>query len=335
MYKVCIIVPIYNIERYLDRCINSILRQSYEALEIVLVDDGSTDKCAEICDSYARRDKRVIVIHKPNGGLISARLAGLTIATAPLVMFVDGDDWVEQNCVASSVEAWEADEVDLVCFGTLIHKDNSIKQRGLGSRAGFYSRADIENEIFPLLIEDEYGQHFDTSLWGKLFLKEKLISAYEGVDERITMGEDGVVTRPYVFSCTSMFILNQYLYDYNCENQTSMTHSLKPMNWNNARAICNRYSLIFSPLGLDWTQQVNRNTAHNLLVTILSRFNGSAGYMETSQAIKHELKKREWREALINTGYKSIVLKAMVFCMLHRLIMPIWIYRLIRQTIRR
>ena len=93
--KISVIVPIYNVEKYLNRCLDSIINQTYKNLEIILVDDGSPDNCGKICDEYAKKDNRIKVIHKENGGLSSARNAGLDIATGDYIGFVDSDDWIE------------------------------------------------------------------------------------------------------------------------------------------------------------------------------------------------------------------------------------------------
>ena len=92
---ISVIVPVYNMEQYLERCINSIKKQSYSNLEIILVDDGSTDHSADMCDTYAQEDQRIKVIHKVNGGLSEARNAGLAIATGTYIGYVDSDDWIE------------------------------------------------------------------------------------------------------------------------------------------------------------------------------------------------------------------------------------------------
>ena len=97
--KISIVVPIYNVEDYVKSCIESIIGQTYRNLEIILVDDGSTDCCPEICDDYAKKDSRVHVIHKRNGGLVSARKAGLAAATGDYVLAVDVDDWIEKDRV--------------------------------------------------------------------------------------------------------------------------------------------------------------------------------------------------------------------------------------------
>ena len=97
MDLISVIVPVYKVEAYLPRCIRSLLRQSYKHLEILLIDDGSPDRCGEICDEYAEKDKRINVIHKENGGLPSARNAGLEIAKGEYVAFIDSDDMIESN----------------------------------------------------------------------------------------------------------------------------------------------------------------------------------------------------------------------------------------------
>lgn len=92
---ISVIVPIYNVERYLEKCVNSILNQSYADLEIILVDDGSHDKCPDICDEYAKHDSRIKVIHRANGGLSDARNAGLDIAKGEYISFIDSDDYID------------------------------------------------------------------------------------------------------------------------------------------------------------------------------------------------------------------------------------------------
>ena len=111
---VSIIVPIYNIEGYIRECIDSILAQTYPDFELILVDDDSPDNCGRICDEYAEKDVRIKVIHKENGGLTSARNAGLSVAKGDWIMHVDGDDWIEPDMIESLIEAAKATEADLV-----------------------------------------------------------------------------------------------------------------------------------------------------------------------------------------------------------------------------
>ena len=180
---ISIIVPIYKVEPYLRKCIDSILNQTHRNLEVILVDDGSPDNCGAICDAYAARDSRVSVIHKANGGLSSARNAGLDVMTGAYVAFVDSDDWIEPNMYQKLLELMEqydaqmaiggvADEA--VCGGTVttiktsdyghsphaLDKLSAIKRFFQGSWAAWdkLCRADLLKEIrFPVgeINEDE------------------------------------------------------------------------------------------------------------------------------------------------------------------------------------
>lgn len=113
---VSVIVPIYKVEDYIRECIDSILAQTYSDFELILVDDGSPDNCGRICDDYAKRDNRIKVVHKVNGGLTSARNAGLEVAKGEWIMHVDGDDWIEPDMIESLIQAAQVTGADLV-FG--------------------------------------------------------------------------------------------------------------------------------------------------------------------------------------------------------------------------
>lgn len=114
---ISVIVPVYRVEPYLRRCLDSIVNQTYRNLEIILVDDGSPDRCGEICDEYAVVDKRIIVIHQENKGLSEARNSGLDIATGSFILFIDSDDWVAINTCESALQHILEQHADMVCFG--------------------------------------------------------------------------------------------------------------------------------------------------------------------------------------------------------------------------
>ena len=127
---VSIIIPVYNVEKYLSSCITSIISQTYTNLQIILVDDGTPDNSGEICDEFAKKDNRITVIHKKNGGLSSARNAGLDIATGDYIMFVDGDDFLVDNAVEILVSANEEYDADFVQFDTVhVTRSNYSFQR--------------------------------------------------------------------------------------------------------------------------------------------------------------------------------------------------------------
>ena len=116
MPKLSVIVPIYNVEQYIHKCVDSILNQNFKDFELILVDDGSPDSCGKICDEYAQKDERVKVIHKVNGGLSDARNFGLEKAKGEYVSFIDSDDWVDENIYSESLKYMEENDLDIVCF---------------------------------------------------------------------------------------------------------------------------------------------------------------------------------------------------------------------------
>lgn len=123
-YKISIIVPVYNVEKYLEQCLNSIINQTYKNLEIILVDDGSTDNSSDLCDLYAKNDKRIKIIHKINGGLSDARNVGLNVATGDFIGFVDSDDWIELDMYEIMLNAMLKSGSDIVSCGHFVEYKN-------------------------------------------------------------------------------------------------------------------------------------------------------------------------------------------------------------------
>lgn len=126
---ISVIVPVYNVEPYLDRCVQSIVDQTYKDLEIILVDDGSPDNCPAMCDAWAKRDNRIRVIHKPNGGLSDARNAGMAVATGEYIAFVDSDDWIASEMLERLYQAIQEDQSDIAaCAVKMVWEDGSPSQ---------------------------------------------------------------------------------------------------------------------------------------------------------------------------------------------------------------
>ena len=122
--KVSILVPIYNVEKYLSRCIESVLSQDFRDYELILVDDGSPDRCPQICDEYAKKDSRIKVVHKKNGGLVSARLAGFKEARGEYVMHVDSDDYLLLNAISTLYNEAKEEDYDVVKSRPLREDEN-------------------------------------------------------------------------------------------------------------------------------------------------------------------------------------------------------------------
>lgn len=163
--KISIIVPVYNVEPYLQQCINSILNQTYQNLDIILVDDGSTDRCPKICDDYAVLDKRIKVIHKKNGGLSDARNAGLDVVSGDYIGFVDSDDWISSTMYEELINAIEGFEAEIACCDFVrIENQTVLETREFGTARRITGR-DMLREIFC-----KYSDN--VVVWNKLYVAD-------------------------------------------------------------------------------------------------------------------------------------------------------------------
>lgn len=205
--KVSVIVPIYNVERYLRKCIDSIINQSYRNLEIILVDDGSPDNCGKICDEYSTRDMRVKVIHKTNGGLSDARNAGMRIASGDYFAFVDSDDWIEPQMFERLVNNSIIFEADISVGGVvdLLEEDNRY--------IPFKSTFDGKLTNYVLEKEDAMKKYFlgSWSAWDKIYKK----SVFDGIwYPKGEINEDEAIVLQLLDRCKNVCYTNEVFYNY-------------------------------------------------------------------------------------------------------------------------
>lgn len=161
--KVSIIVPVYKVEPYLDKCVSSIVNQTYTNLEIILVDDGSPDNCSAKCDVWAKKDSRIRVIHKPNGGLSDARNAGMAVATGELMAFVDSDDWIAPDMYEYLYRRLAEDNSDIAACGVQMIWEDKTPSRAL-TREG--SCVLNQEEAMQAIIEESWLKQ---PVWYKLY----------------------------------------------------------------------------------------------------------------------------------------------------------------------
>ena len=213
--KISVLVPIFRIEKYLPKCIDSILDQTFKDFELILVDDGSPDNCPEICDAYAKKDSRVKVVHKENGGLLSARKAGLKNASGKYIAFVDGDDWVDKYYLDVLYKLAETNSSDLVVTGHFREFDGKIETIRPKS-TGIYDHEDLQSSILPNVIyNDRFCEHgISTFVWNKLYKRELLNEFLYDVPNEIIMGEDAAITYAYLSIAKSVTVSRIPLYYY-------------------------------------------------------------------------------------------------------------------------
>jgi len=217
---ISVIVPIYKTEKYLKRCIESIINQTYTDMEILLVNDGSPDNCGSICDEYSEKDDRIKVIHKENGGVSSARNVGLDMAEGEYISFVDSDDFIKSNMIEVLMSNMLSTQSDLViCNYENLYENNRVK-----------IRSDYENRVFESIYEFE-------KLFVYYYYKAGIIDGpcnklYKSVmcgrfDEKLHNGEDGFFILEYLKKCNRISVINNVLYTYQHINPESATMKYK------------------------------------------------------------------------------------------------------------
>ena len=238
--KISILVPIYKVERYLERCVDSVLSQSFPDFELILVDDGSPDKCPQICERYAREDERIRVIHKKNGGLVSARLAGFNVAKGDYLLFLDSDDYLMSDALASLYE--------VARNGYDIVKGNDLR---------FCDEGELGIEKPKLLgVEVEGAENYLRSfmsggflpyLWGGLYRKSLFTaSVFENILD-ISIYEDGV---------TNMAIwrgVNRYI----AIDKTICAYYINQKSMMQGTVLSHKYHNRITQLMLDYTKDLD------------------------------------------------------------------------------
>lgn len=220
-----VIVPIYNVQKYLKRCIDSVLCQTFSDYELILVDDGSLDECPAICDSYAKVNEKIKVIHKQNGGLVSARQAGISVATGDYVFHLDGDDAVLPDALESAYEIIKKYNPDMVSFSHKRYIDGEISDTVEDIvDEGLYNKTDLEEKIYPKLLSDKNMKNIFYFLWGKA-IKRELATKYQLlVNTKISQGEDLSCTTPCYLESNKVYMSKKPIYLYTIRNDSLTTN---------------------------------------------------------------------------------------------------------------
>lgn len=205
MNKISVIVPCYNVEKYLERCVESIKNQTYRELEIILVDDGSTDNTGELCDSLAMTDSRIRVVHKENGGLSDARNAGIDVADGDFYSFIDGDDYLEADAYEALISEMKNDDVSLVSAGIIVEEVDGSTRLNMSKE---YALLNKEEALLNLLSPVRtIGQ----SSCNKLFRKQLF---YDLRYKKGIINEDMEILPKILDRCNQVVLLNKPVYHY-------------------------------------------------------------------------------------------------------------------------
>lgn len=230
MAKVSIIVPIYKVEKYLDRCMESLLNQTLTDIEIIMVDDGSPDKCPQMCDEYAQRDMRIKVVHKQNEGLGFARNSGLSIASGEYVAFVDSDDYVDTEMYKSLYDIAKKERLDYVSCGHYYKTREGAKPVDgyVKTKMLFSGKEDMNGILLGMvsnLPNEKRERFYSMSVWHGIY-RNRIIKSYNirFLSEREVLSEDMPFQVDFFSHADKACFLPTPMYYY-CENEASLTHT--------------------------------------------------------------------------------------------------------------
>lgn len=305
-----VVVPVYGVEKFLSQCIESILTQSYSDFELILVDDGSIDNSGIICDVYSANDIRIKVIHKNNGGLVSARKVGVNEAKGDYIVPVDGDDWIDSKLLerlAYIIQSYP--QIEVICYGQYQgHSMTEYTKKSIDYKEGFYDKDKIHDIFFPTLIKGKDGKRFPPNICGKALVRRQYQKYQNAIPDTISLGEDAAVVYPLISHVHSLYVVHDCFYYYRW-NSHSMTKSRKKgFDWDNLRMLAKVWHENLNK-EYDFSAQINRYMCHDLFNVAKSHLQTKQNFVRTRKGIIDELKKSDFRSYVIQADFDMLSLE--------------------------
>ena len=323
---VSIIIPVYNVEQYLEECVNSVIYQTYQRLEIILVNDGSTDTSGEICDRFKSTDTRVKVIHKDNGGLSSSREAGMKVVTGDCVMFLDGDDWLDRNTVETCVAEMEGDaEIGCVLFSYAKETETSTIPMQVMDKTrlftGLEAKDRIHRRMFGLCSDElRHPERMENivSCCMKLYRTEYARKGRYFDTKEVGSCEDGLFNIYALADCKKILYIDLPMYHYR-KRAGSLVKTYKPnfvSQWKRLFEIMAGYIEDNNP-GDRYTEALNNRIALSVTAVSLNILqNDSISEFRKIREIRNYLKDDIYRHAVGRTDMSELpmIWRVLLFC---------------------
>ena len=324
--KISIIVPVYNVERYLRKCLDSLINQTYKNIEIICVNDGSTDDSLDILNEYANKDKRITVVNKKNGGISDARNVGISKASGEYMMFVDSDDWIDLETCEKSLEAMNKYSVDVVLYSYVREFDNKSLPKIIFNEDCYFNIDDTRNKLYRRLF-GLYGEELKqpenadaiVTVWGKLY-KSKLIinNNIKFVDVK-TVGscEDGLFNIEVFHYVKTAYFINKAYYHYRKDN-VSFTASYRYdlfNKWHNLYDAMD-YQISKNNLDTSFKEALNNRIALNMIGLGLNTLAKPVSFFNKRKELKIILKDNQIKNAVksLDISYFPLHWKIFFYC---------------------
>lgn len=312
--KISIIVPVYNKEKYLNSCVDSLLNQTYSDYEIILVDDGSTDGSGKICDSYAECQDRVTVIHQKNGGPSSAWKTGFAASSGQYIMFIDSDDYIDNNMLEEMSAELTGISKEMILSDYAITKDDG-KERDVYQRLepGVYDREKIESEIRPQLLGNEH-RLVSFSRCMKLIGRQLIADNMDFCDNRVLMGDDATIILPALIDSERIVMMQKKTYYHYRYIEDSIVHRYDEKAYENNKLF---YEALLRMLNAKFASNshelsamrsaLNREEMYMLLLVVKNEVRGNK---KGAYDNLHRLRYDSFADAIINDTSISVSDKA-------------------------
>lgn len=289
---VSVIVPVYNAGESLPQCLSSIRGQSYQRLEILLVDDGSTDGSGKVCDAAAREDARIRVLHKENGGLVSAWKAGALRAAGAYLMFVDSDDWIDADYIKTLKAETTGAEDEIISAGFVIERGNGKSGERVSSRAlpGCYEGEKLKNLKSELIGHESRSVILSRCM--KLVARKLFLSNLGYARENIRMGEDVTVMLPCLLSCRRLVLLGNVCGYHYRTVPTSMVHGYDPGLYDNVRRLRTILERIAADFAIpDGAQKAEREFYYLMLLELKNQLRRTGRDAQEKRQIRETIQR--------------------------------------------
>ena len=273
---VSIIVPIYNAELYLSKCLDSLVSQTVKNIEIILVNDGSSDASSAICERYKKQDSRITLIHQSNSGQTIARQVGFAAARGEYVHFVDSDDWLDPRCAEILYDLAKAHDAEIVTCDSIFHKGQKTIPARQSFDAGVYNKKALLSDIYPRMLYSDRFFYFGiyAAMWNKLFKRDFVAPFITSVNPKVHIGEDGLTTFAAFLAATTVVVSKDELYHYRDDNATSLTRSYAKNQFDSALLLIAELRKIAASnkKTYDISSQIDIYLAYNVRSIILEEF---------------------------------------------------------------
>lgn len=324
--KLSVIIPVYNTERYLKECVNSVISQTFKDYEVILVDDASTDESGRICDEFAEKYSFIKAVHKEHGGPTSTRKAGLKEARGAYVSYIDSDDCIKPQMYDFLFDKLEKYDADIAICNIEINTENSSIPLYLGFKEGFYDKEKLEREIYPYMLfspnKNMPGIH--PSLCNKVIRRSILEKVMADITDEIYFGEDGICTYPCMLDAGGVYItFDKFFYQYR-QNGASISRKYDKRLLRKLPVLISVFDAEFEKRNFDGRSQINCYAALQLIFSIRNEllYNDKKSLAKKVRYIKGYLKQPRLCEILQTVRNENISkkVKSKVFLLRMKLI---------------